>query len=218
MMLTGRYYLANYSDQDAQYKGLMDAGITAAQTLNLRPGVALSAAQVAHLTTDIVWLVEQNITLADGSSQAVLVPKVYTRQAVGQIDGTGNLIAASNVDINLTGNLDNQSNIIGHQSVNITANTLTNANGGVIRGDYVQIGTTSDLNNLSGTLAANSAMQLDVGGDLNNKSLTYSSESTDDASNASRTGIANIASIYVGDGLKGQVDANGNPLCSGQLT
>ncbi|MDE4456043.1 two-partner secretion domain-containing protein [Psychrobacter sp. DAB_AL62B] len=212
MMLTGHYYLANYADQDAQYKGLMDAGVTAAQTLNLRPGIALSAAQVANLTTDIVWLVQQNITLADGSSQAVLVPKVYTRQAVGQIDGTGNLIAASNVDINLTGNLDNQSNIIGHQSVNITANTLTNANGGVIRGDYVQIGTTSDLNNLSGTLAANSAMQLDVGGDLNNKSLTYSSESTDGASNASRTGISQIASIYVGDGLKGQVDANGNPL------
>ncbi|WP_155954121.1 hypothetical protein [Psychrobacter phenylpyruvicus] len=30
-----------------------------------------------------------SFTLADGSTQKALVPKVYTRQAVGQIDGTG---------------------------------------------------------------------------------------------------------------------------------
>ena len=212
MMLTGRYYLANYADQDAQYKGLMDAGITAAQTLNLRPGIALSAAQVATLTTDIVWMIQQNITLPDGSTQAVLVPKVYTRQAAGQIDGTGNLIAANNVDINLANDLNSQSNIIGHQSVKINANNITNANGGVIKGSFVQLTTKSDLNNLSGTIAADSAMQLDVGGDLNNKSLTYTNDSVDGASNATRTGIAQIASIYVGDSLKGKTDANGNPL------
>ena len=212
MMLTGRYYLANYADQDAQYKGLMDAGITAAQTLNLRPGIALSAEQVANLTTDMVWLVEQNITLADGSSQQVLVPKVYTRQAVGQINGTGNLIAANNIDVNLTGDLTSQSNIIGHQSVTINANNITNANGGVIKGSFVQLGTKNDLNNLSGTIAADSAMQLDVGGDLNNKSLTYTSDAVNGASNATRTGITQIASLYIGDGLKGKTDANGNPL------
>lgn len=212
MMLTGRYYLANYADQDTQYKGLMDAGITAAQTLNLRPGIALSAAQVANLTTDIVWMVEQSITLPDGSSQQVLVPKVYTRQAAGQIDGTGNLIAANNVDINLANDLNSQSNIIGHQSVKINANNITNESGGVIKGSFVQLTTKSDLNNLSGTISADSAMQLDVGGDLNNNSLTYTSDSVDGASNATRTGIAQIASIYVGDSLKGKTDANGNPL------
>ncbi|WP_348549622.1 hemagglutinin repeat-containing protein [Psychrobacter sp. KFRI-CH2-11] len=212
MMLTGRYYLGNYGDQDTQYKSLMDAGITAAQTLNLRPGIALTDNQVAKLTTDIVWLVAQNITLADGSSQSVLVPKVYTRQAASQIDGTGNLIAANNIDMSLSGDLDNQGNIVGHKQVKINANSLTNQNGGVIAGDYVQIGTQNDLNNLGGTLAANSAMQLNVGGDLNNQSITYNTQAVKGASNGSRTGIAQIASIYIGDGLKGQVDADGNPL------
>lgn len=212
MMLTGRYYLGNYGDQDTQYKSLMDAGITAAQTLNLRPGIALTDNQVAKLTTDIVWLVAQNITLADGSSQSVLVPKVYTRQAASQIDGTGNLIAANNIDMSLSGDLNNQGNIVGHKQVKINANSLTNQNGGVIAGDYVQIGTQNDLNNLGGTLAANSAMQLNVGGDLNNQSITYNTQAVKGASNGSRTGIAQIASIYIGDGLKGQVDADGNPL------
>ena len=212
MMLTGRYYLANYSSLDAQYKGLMDAGITTAQTLNLRPGIALTDDQVAKLTTDIVWLVQQSITLADGSSQKVLVPKVYTRQAVGQIDGTGSLIAANNIDMQLTGDLNNQGNIVGHQSVKINAANLTNANGGLIKGDYVHIGTANDLNNLSGTIGANSAMQLDVGSDFNNQSLTYTANDAKGASSSTRNGISRIASIYVGDGLKGQVDEKGNPL------
>ena len=212
MMLTGRYYLGDYGDQDTQYQGLMSAGVTTAQTLNLRPGIALTADQVARLTTDIVWLVQQDITLADGSIQKVLVPKIYTRQAVSQIDGTGDLVAANNIDIQLTGNLGNQGNIVGHQSLNINANNLTNTNGGIIKGNFVQISTKSDLNNLSATISANSAMQLDVGGNFNNKSLTYSTESVKGASNATRTDIAQIASIYVGDGLKGQVDANSNAL------
>ena len=212
MMLTGRYYLGNYGDQDSQYQGLMNAGITTAQALNLRPGVALSADQVAQLTTDMIWLVQQEVTLADGTSQKVLVPKVYTRQAVGQIDGTGNLIAANNINMQLTGDLSNQGNIVGHNTLKINANNLTNENGGLIKGNFVQIGTKNDLNNLSATLSANSAMQLDIGGDLNNNSLTYSTEAVKGASNGTRTGINQIASIYVGDGLKGQVDADGNPL------
>ncbi|WP_201532664.1 hemagglutinin repeat-containing protein [Psychrobacter ciconiae] len=212
MMLTGRYYLGNYRDQDAQFQGLMDSGLIAAQTLSLRPGIALTAEQVARLTTDIVWLVQQNITLADGSIQRVLVPKVYTRQAVGQIDGTGNLIAADRIDLQLSGNLGNQGNIVGHQQVKISANNLTNENGGLIKGNFVQISTQNDLNNLSSALHAGSAMQLNVGGNFNHQSLTYSTESVKGASNGSRTGMAQIASIYVGDGLKGQSDTDGNPL------
>lgn len=213
MMLTGRYYLGNYGNQDTQYKGLMDAGVTAAQTLNLRPGIALTASQVANLTTDIVWLVQQYVALPDGTTQSVLVPRVYTRQAAGQIDGTGNLIAANNIDMQLTGNLSNQGNIVGHKQVKINASNLTNQNGGVIAGDYVQIGTINDLNNLGGTLQADNAMQLNVGGDLNNQSTTYNTEAVKGASTSRRTGINQIASIYVGDGLKGQVDADdGKPL------
>ena len=212
MVLTGRYYLADYNNQDIQYKGLMDAGVTAAQTLNLRPGIALTASQVANLTTNIVWLVQQDVALADGTTQSVLVPKVYIRQAAGQIDGTGNLIAANNIDMQLTGNLSNQGNIVGHKQVKINASNLTNQNGGVIAGDYVQIGTVNDLNNLGGTLQADNAMQLNVGGDLNNQSTTYKTEAVKGASTSRRTGINQIASIYVGDGFKGQVDADGNPL------
>lgn len=67
----------DHAGDEAPYAALMNAGVTFAQRYDLRPGIALSAAQVAHLTSDIVWLETQTVTLEDGSTQQVLVPKVY---------------------------------------------------------------------------------------------------------------------------------------------
>ncbi|WP_146041331.1 S-layer family protein, partial [Variovorax sp. B4] len=56
--LTGYRLLDGFESDDAQYAALMSAGVTFAQAYGLRPGVALTAAQMAQLTSDIVWLVE----------------------------------------------------------------------------------------------------------------------------------------------------------------
>ena len=212
MTLTGRRFLGDYTTDDAMYQALMDNGVATAKAINLRPGIALTAEQMAQLTTDIVWLVEQTITLKDGSKQTVLVPKVYVRSKVGDLKGDGSLIAARNMDMQLTGDLTNQGNIVAHNGLRIQANNLNNQNGGVIQGNFVQVNTKNDLNNLGATLKANNAMSLDVGGKLNNSSTTYHTESQAGQSNAWRTGIDQIGQIYVGDGLKGKTDDNGRPL------
>ena len=49
----------------------MQSGVTAAQELGLTLGIALSAEQVSRLTSDIVWLETQTVTLPDGSTQTV---------------------------------------------------------------------------------------------------------------------------------------------------
>jgi len=69
--LTGRRFLGDYSSDQAQYQALMDNALTTAKALNLRPGIALSAAQMALLTSDIVWMVEQSVTLADGAARCI---------------------------------------------------------------------------------------------------------------------------------------------------
>ena len=212
MTLTGRRFLGDYTTDDAMYQALMDNGVTVAKAMNLRPGIALTAEQMAQLTTDIVWLVEQTITLKDGTKQNVLVPKVYVRSKVGDLKGDSSLIAARNMDMQLTGDLTNQGNIVAHNGLRISANNLNNQNGGVIQGNFVQVNTKNDLNNLGSTLKANNAMSLDVGGKLNNSSTTYHTESQAGQSNAWRTGIDQIGQIYVGDGLKGKTDDNGRPL------
>ncbi len=55
----------------------MDSGVVSAATFKLTPGIALSAEQMAALTSDIVWMVDTEVTLADGSRQHALVPTVY---------------------------------------------------------------------------------------------------------------------------------------------
>ncbi|OLH51148.1 hypothetical protein DXO150_20385, partial [Xanthomonas oryzae pv. oryzae] len=82
--LTGRRFLDGYKDDEAQYQALLDAGATIGKAWNLRPGVALSEAQMAQLTSDIVWLVEQTVTLPDGSTTTALVPQVYLDRAPGR--------------------------------------------------------------------------------------------------------------------------------------
>ena len=56
--LTGRRYLGDYNNDDTQYKALMNAGVTFAGQYNLRPGVALTAEQMARLTgiVNLTWL------------------------------------------------------------------------------------------------------------------------------------------------------------------
>ena len=91
--LTGRRFLADFRDDEQEYKALMTNAITFGQQYNLRPGIALSAQQVAQLTSDIVWLVEQTVTLPDGSTQKALVPQRYVKVQPGDLDGGGALLA-----------------------------------------------------------------------------------------------------------------------------
>jgi filamentous hemagglutinin len=100
--LTGRRFIGDYTNDDQQYQALMNNGLTTAQSLNLRPGIALSPAQMALLTSDMVWLVEQTVTLADGSKQTVLAPQLYVRVKPGDLDCSGSLISADTVNMNLT--------------------------------------------------------------------------------------------------------------------
>ncbi|MDR3299842.1 MAG: S-layer family protein, partial [Candidatus Accumulibacter sp.] len=93
--LTGRRFLDGYANDEEQYQALMNAGLTYASEWNLIPGVALSAEQMARLTSDIVWLVEREIVLADGGTQKVLVPQVYVRVQDGDLSAQGALIAAN---------------------------------------------------------------------------------------------------------------------------
>ena len=100
--LTGQRFLAGYADEETQYQALMQHGITAAHTFQLTPGIALSAAQVAQLTSDIVWLVEQSVTLPNGTVTKALVPRVYAKLQAGDISNTGALLAGNSVNLNLT--------------------------------------------------------------------------------------------------------------------
>ncbi|EZP37303.1 filamentous hemagglutinin N-terminal domain-containing protein [Janthinobacterium lividum] len=164
--LTGQRFAGDYSSDDQQYRGLMDAGAAFAQTWDLRPGLALTAEQMAALTSDIVWLVEKDVTLADGSTQKVLVPQVYVRVREDDLDGAGSLLAGKEVDIRLSGDLVNSGTIAGRDVVLLNAENVSNM-GGRVGADNVGIAARNDLNNIGGTISANNALQASAGRDIN---------------------------------------------------
>ncbi|MFX8629081.1 S-layer family protein, partial [Acinetobacter baumannii] len=161
--LTGSRYLVGYHSDEEQYKALLDAGVTFAQQYSLRPGVALTAAQMAELTSDIVWLVEKEVTLTNGTTTRALVPQVYVRAKAGDLLGDGSLIAANDIQLKLKGNVLNEATIAGRHALQISAEQIDNI-GGRIEGNQVALTTQKDLNNIGGTLKAGSAMALNVGG------------------------------------------------------
>ena len=131
--LTGRRFLGDYSSDEQQYHALMDAGITFAQQFNLRPGIALSPTQIAQLTSDIVWLVEQSVTLPDGTVTTALAPKLYARVQSGELQPSGSLISGASVDIQASGDLVNTGAIQGRRLVSISADNISKLDGGVLQ-------------------------------------------------------------------------------------
>lgn len=194
--LTGRRFLANYASDDAQYQALLDAGVTYAKEWNLRPGVALSARQMAQLTSDIVWLVERDVTLADGSITRALVPQVYVRVQPGDIDGNGTLLAASAIDLNLKSDLVNSGAIAGRAVVNLSGDNLRIL-GGRITADAVALSARADIDNIGGTLDAGSTLRLGAGRDLNVVSTTRGGATRAGRSDFSRTNLDRVAGLYV---------------------
>ncbi|HEY9397695.1 MAG TPA: filamentous hemagglutinin N-terminal domain-containing protein, partial [Burkholderiales bacterium] len=149
--LTGRRFLDGYANDEAQYRALLDTGLLYAQEWDLVPGIGLSAAQMAQLTSDMVWLVEQTITLADGSQKTVLAPQVYVRVKESDLLTSGALIEANDLQLNATGNALNSGTITGRSIVRISADTIDILGGSMRAGDLLEVNATSDLNIVSST-------------------------------------------------------------------
>ncbi|HGW3558332.1 TPA: hemagglutinin repeat-containing protein [Acinetobacter baumannii] len=216
--LTGYRFLEGYASDEEQYKALMNNGVTFAKQYGLRPGIALSAAQIAQLTSDIVWLVEKDVTLQDGTKTKALVPQVYVKARVGDLKGDGTLLTGNSVNFKLNGDLLNGSTIAGREAVQITADNINNLKGR-IQGNTVDIMTQKDLNNIGGQISAKDAMAVKVGGNLKIETTTRTSTSQVGDFSASTTGVDRVAGLYVGSGNKIQpnkatlmVDVAGNTV------
>ena len=166
----------------------------------INSGATDCAAQMAQLSADIVWLVEQDVTLADGSRQKALVPQVYVRVKDGDLAPSGALLAGSSINLNLTGDLTNSGTIAGRSIVSLTADNVHNL-GGRIMGDTVAVTARQDLNNLGGQITAGSALMAAAGRDINVQTTTSSATNrvSSSASNNtfSHTGINRVAGLYV---------------------
>jgi len=141
--LTGRRLLSNDTDAVAQYRALMDAGLTAAKRFDLTVGVALTEAQMASLGEDIVWLVSQQV---DGES--VLVPVVYLSARHAQALGSerGAVLAGQDIILDASGSLTNTGQVLASRDASLKAGSLLNS-GNIDAANTLSISAAQDVLN-----------------------------------------------------------------------
>ncbi|HSG92389.1 MAG TPA: filamentous hemagglutinin N-terminal domain-containing protein, partial [Methylotenera sp.] len=203
--LTGHRFLSGFSDDEAQFMTLMDAGVSYAQVHQLTPGVALSVEQVAMLTSDIVWLEQQQVQLASGETVTALIPKVYVKARPEDfVPGTG-LLAGKRVDIKTTNDLINTGTIAGREIVNLQSDFVQH--GGHIQASKVQV----SANNMAiegGRIQAKDSLKLSAEQDINITSVTSETLNKEGRSDFSRSNIKRVAGLYVtGDGAEMSIEA-----------
>ncbi len=144
---SGQRFLENYSDYDAQYKALMAEGARFAQRNGPKIGVALSEAQQRLLTTDLVWLEQETVTLADGSTESVLVPRVYLLVRPDDLKGDGTLMTGRNVELAAQGDIANSGTLGAREALVMGAANIVNQAGGRIQGGRIDLAAREDLTN-----------------------------------------------------------------------
>ncbi|CAB3808046.1 tRNA nuclease CdiA-2 [Pararobbsia alpina] len=172
--LTGRVYLQGYTNNEDEYRALMTAGANTAKQFNLEPGIALTSAQMDALTSDIVWLVNQTVTLPDGSTQQVLAPVVYLAHThANDLQPSGALIAADDVDLHTTGSATNSGVIKGGTQTVVAATDILNRGGSInssATNGTTTVSATHDVVNASGQITGNRVAVL-AGNDIVNTTL-----------------------------------------------
>lgn len=203
--LTGRRFLPGHADDEQQFAALMASGVQQTSALQLKPGIALNAEQVAKLTSDLVWLVETDVALPANDGQPArtikaLVPHVYLKPRTGDLAPNGTLIAARDIELIVSQTLNNAGTLSAQERVSLSAGTLVNQ--GAISGGRIAASSAGDLINQGGQITAAGNLNVAAGRDLLISSTTRSTarESTtrDGHGTASRTQLDRVATLYVG--------------------
>ncbi|WP_371320857.1 hemagglutinin repeat-containing protein [Ralstonia pseudosolanacearum] len=188
---TGQRFIGDYTNNEDEYKALLAAGVAAGKAFGLNVGTALTDEQMARLTTDIVWMVKQTVTLADGSRQEVLVPQAYLRAKDTDLTGGGTLMAGNNVSFQAKGDVTNSGTIASRRVTVVTGDNIVNT--GTLAGKTLLAQAAQDINNLGGHIQGDQVL-LSAGRDVN---LTSTTAGTKNATTLG-TNISQVASVAAG--------------------
>ena len=160
---TGKQYLEGYTDNEAEYKALLEAGVAFGKAFKLTPGIALSKEQMDAITTDMVWL-ETKTVIVDGKAQQVLYPKVYlAKQTAKFMDAMGGIISGKSIVSNTNTDILNQG-IMTADTIVLGAHDVENT--GRIDGRKVTIKASQDVIN-TGNIHGDKQVNINAGRDIN---------------------------------------------------
>lgn len=170
---TGRRYLDGQHNDLDQFKYLMDNAIAEQNDLDLAVGIALNKEQVARLTHDIVWMVEQEV-----QGQTALAP-VYYAAAVkpGDVQRSGSLLSATTLSLS-AGTVRNTGAMEAEQSLSLHSDTDIINRGSLSSADDLSMIAQNSISNIGGHISSSGSMLLvartgdiELGRDVN--TVTY---------------------------------------------
>lgn len=218
---TGKQYLEGYTDNEAEYKALLEAGIAFGKAFKLAPGIALSKEQMESITTDMVWL-ETKTVVVEGKAQQVLYPKVYlAKQHVKSVDAMGGIISGKAIVSNTNADILNQG-IMTADTIVLGAHDVQNT--GRIDGRKVNIKASQDVIN-RGNIHGDKQVTINAGRDINVGAHVDRLEHHDIVSRQGTIGVAkdgdlvlsakrdvNLkgAIVHTGDNSKATIEAGQN--------
>ncbi|MFU2716028.1 DUF637 domain-containing protein, partial [Pseudomonas aeruginosa] len=165
---TGQRFIAGLNSDEAMFRYLMDNAIASKDVLGLTPGVTLSAAQVAALTHDIVWLEEVEV-----NGEKVLAPVVYLAQAEGRLGPNGALIQGRDVNLITGGELRNAGTLRAQNDLSATAGNIDNS-GLIEAGNRLDLLASGSIRNDQGGIIAGREVSLSAltGDVINERTVT----------------------------------------------
>ena len=173
--LTGMRHLNGYTNDEEEYKALMDAGIAYAKEYNLKPGIALTKEQIAALTSDIVWLETTTVTV-NGKTYTVLYPHVYLKASTAKaLTEDGSLISANTLITDTKGTLTNQGTLKGNTIITKSKNIV---NKGTIFGNDISLKASQDILQ-SGIIEGEDRISLDAGRNITMKNTVQHGKNQD---------------------------------------
>ena len=190
--LTGKKYLDGYGSDMEQFRALMEAGAVAAEEMGLEIGVALTAEQIASLTSDIVWLVEEEI-----NGQKVLVPEVYLAAIRDEdLKASGALITGGEVELYSKQDIENIGTINADRTVDLHGENIKNLSGD-ITGTDINLEAKGDVLNKSGNIAAENNVNIKADNIAN-----VTTEKDTQYKELHQTTVGNTATITAGGDLR----------------
>ena len=194
---TGKPYLEGYTDNESEYKALLEAGISYGKKYKLTPGITLSEEQMKAITTDMVWL-ETKTVVVNGQSQQVLYPKVYlAKQSANQIDAMGAVVSGKSIIANTDSAFKNSGNMMA-DSIVVQADTVDNT--GRFNANTVAIGATDSIRNI-GAIHGNDSVILRANNDISVEAETHQLANQDVLMQQGSIGVSNS---------KGTIDIHSN--------
>lgn len=194
---TGTRLLSEFADEDTQYRALLDSAVTQARAIGLVPGIALSTEQVARLTSDIVWLVTQDLTLADGRQVRVLVPQLYLASTSTRLRPGGPLVAAATLDFRAQQEVRNAGRLITSGDLRLESRQdLESRLGVLLAGGSLDLSASGDID-LAGALVRAGRLHVSAGRDLIVAGITQSQTTSSPGLTRSATTSVRQADIEV---------------------